>query len=142
MKSTCHERVVFRRIAKYHKLCSTDALPIACQSRSFFNYAAHHANGIHIDSGLRRADVYRRADKIRLCKRTRNGFNEFTIARTETLLDERTVAADKVYADRLGSTVKCFCVFYRIAAAYRNEHRDWSNADSLVYDGNTVFFRD
>ncbi len=60
----------------------------------------------------------------------------------KALLYERAIAADKVDADRLGSTIKCLGVFDRIAAADRDEHRDRSNADALINDGNTVFFRD
>ena len=142
MKRACHERIVFRRIAKYHQLGSADALAVLGQFCGFAHDLAHHGDGVHIDACLGGADVDGGADEVRLCERARDGFNQRAVSGAEAFLYQRTVAADKVDTDVLGGAVKRFGVFDRIAAADGGQHSDRRDADALVDDRNTVFLLD
>ena len=112
-------------------------------SRCFLHHAAHHFDSIHIDTGFCGTDIDGRADEVRFCQCSWNGFDEFPVAGRKTLLDERGITADKVDADRLCAALsRVMCVFYRITAGYCHQHGDRCNGNSLVYDGNTVFLFD
>ena len=58
VERSCHKGIVPRRIAEHNNLCAADRFLLTRQFRRTLDHIAHLAHGIHIDAGLRRADIY------------------------------------------------------------------------------------
>ena len=142
MKRACHKRIIFRRIAEDYQFGSADALPVACQLRCFLDHVAHHFDSVHVDAGFCGTNIDGRADEVRFCQCSWNGFDQFPVAGRKTFLHESGIPADEVDADLLCRLVKGMSVLDRITAGYCCQHGDRCYGNSLVYDGNTVFLFD
>ena len=52
MKSTCHKRIVIRRITEYNKLGTAKRIIFFCIFCRLFDDLAHQLDRIHVDTGL------------------------------------------------------------------------------------------
>ena len=114
MKRTCHKGVVLGHIGKHDQFGTAYRVAIGGKFSCFFDYFARFAHGFHIDAGFGGGNIHRRADLARLRKRIRYRLDKPSFALGASLLHQRTVASDKVYAERVGGTVKRFCDLYII----------------------------
>ena len=106
--------------------------------RRFLDDFTHPRHGVHIDTGLRRADVDARADNIRLRQRLRNCAQQLFIARCKALLHERREPADEVHTAGLRRLVhrqRKGHIVLRLAASGNQSHR--RHGDALVDDWDT-----
>ena len=143
VKRACHERIVLGCVAEYNQLCRADTVAVGGDLGGLPYYFAHHFYGVHIDSGFGRADVDRRADKLGFAESLRNTLDQRIVSACKALLNQRGVAADKVYAELLCRLVKGFGEFYNVLAlAGRGYHSNWSDRNSLVDDRYSVFVFD
>ena len=68
--------------------------------------------------------------------------DKLTVSCAEALLHQGAVAADKVNTHGLRRFVKSMSIFDRITAAGCHQHCDRGNADSFIYNGDTVLLFD
>ena len=99
---------------------------------------SHPRHRIHIDTGLRRADVDARTHDIRLRQRLRNCAQQLFITRRKALLHERREPTDEVHAAGLRGLVhreRKGHIVLRPAASGDERHR--CHGDALVDDRDT-----
>ena len=139
MECPSHKGVILWRIAEYHQLGRSNAVPVSGQPRRLADHFAHYPDRVHVDPGLGGADVHRRADKFRLCQRPRNGFDQFFIPCGKSFVYQSRIAADKVDPYFLCRPVQSQGVFYRISPGGRHQHGDRRYRNALVDDRDSVF---
>ena len=138
VERTRHKGVILNGVAEHDDLRASKAVLLACQMRRLLDDFSHPRHCIHIDTGLRRANVDARADNIRLRQRLRNCAQQLFIARCKALLHERREPADEVHAAGLRRLVhrqRKGHVVLRPAASGDERHR--CHGDALVDDRDT-----
>ena len=138
VERTRHKGVILNGVAEHDELRAAKAVLLACQMRRFLDDSSHQRHGVHIDTGLRRADVDARTHDIRLRQRLRNCAQQLFIARRKALLHERGKAADEVHAAGLRRLVhrqRKGHIVLRPAASGDERHR--CHGDALVDDRDT-----
>ena len=142
MEGTCHERIVFRSIAEYHQLGGTDTLAFLRQFGCFADCLTHHFHCIHVDAGLGGANIYGRTYEIGFRQSPWNCFNQSFVTCTETFVNQSAEAADEVDSYILCHPVQGLGILHRVAAAGSHQHGNRCDADSFIYDRNTVLLFD
>ena len=140
MEGSRHERIVARRIRKHHELRTANSLPIPGQLRRALDDLAHLPHAVHIDTGLGRAKIDRRADELRRRQCLRNGIDQRMIASRIALFNKCREAANEIDADLPGSPVHGLSyrhIGVRLAGLSRNRNR--RDRYAFMDDRNTVF---
>ena len=138
VERTRHKGVILNGVAEHDELRAAKAILLAREMRRFLDDFTHPRHGVHIDTGLRRADVDARTHDIRLRQRLRNCAQQLFIARCKALLHERGEAADEVHAAGLRRLVhrqRKGHIVLRLAASGDERHR--CHGDALVDDRDT-----
>ena len=127
MESTRHKGVILGNVRKHHQLCTAYRLLISGEICSFLDNAAHFSNSVHIYTRLGRRHVYRGADKVCFGKSVGDRLDKTRRICGKALLNQRAVAADKVYAESMRGSVKSFryanVILGRIFAAHERYRR-------------------
>ena len=140
MESTGHERIISRSIGKHYQLGTGNGITVTGQLGCPLDYLAHFPDSIHIDAGLGRAYIYRRAYEIGSSESLRNGLDEGTVAGSEALLYQSREAADEVDADFLCCTIHRLSDRHEaVSLAGLGSNSNGGNGHALVDDRNTVF---
>ena len=144
MESTCHKRVVIRRVAKYHQLGTAKGIllfgSLCCLKDDF----SHQLHGVHVDSGLCGTNVYRAAHPLSACKCPGNGTDQKLFCGGHSFAYKSSVSADKVYSNLFCSFVKSLGDGHKVlcglagSSAYQT-NRGYGN--SFIYNGNSVLGR-
>ena len=71
METARHEWIVVRNIAEGHEFHATVGIVVCGALGDVFDDMAEQLHRIHVDTGFRGANVYRRADDVRFGKRLR-----------------------------------------------------------------------
>ena len=140
MERTSHKRIIFRCITENDQLGRSNTLTICCQLCRFQNNVTHDTNRIHVDTASGGAYVDRRTQTSSYVQCFRNGTNQFQITRTESLVNQCGITADKVDTTGFSCTLQSLGELYRIflrACSCQHSNRCYSN--SLVDDRDTVF---
>ena len=142
VECACHEGVILNGIAEYNDLCRAEvAVVLGCLSGVADNLT-HHCNCVHVDTCTGGADVYGRTYVACFGKRFRNGLDKFQVAGGESLVDERRVTAEVVYAGAVSRALERLCELHGAALARRGYHCDRCNGDTLVDYRDTVLLFD
>ena len=107
VESACHKRIVFHGIGEDNEFCAADPAFLRGQCRSLTDDAAHHGDGVHIQTGACGADVYTRADVFRGAQRFGNGTDQFLIRDGHALMHKSGKTSDEIDPDRIGGTLHC-----------------------------------
>ena len=106
MKCARHKGVILHCVAENHKLGAAEAALLFRECCRFLHRLSHQGDGVHIDPRLGRADIDRRAHKIRAGQRFGDCGDQLPIGVRHALLHERGKAANKVNANIFGRAVK------------------------------------
>ena len=135
-----HEGVILYRIAEDHKLGAAKAALLFRERRRLFHRLPHQGDGVHVDSRLGRADIDRRAHKVRTGQRLGDRSDQLPIGVRHALLHKRRKTANKVNTDIFGRAVKRLGkrdIVFRLRRG--GDQRDGCDGNPLIDDGNAKF---
>ena len=101
-----HEGIVLHRVAKNDKFSAAETVPVGSRFGRLLDNFSHQPYGIHIDARLGRADIYRRTQSFGRSQYFRYALNESPLIIGHALVNERRIAAQKIYAELPGSIVE------------------------------------
>lgn len=98
---------------------------------------------VHVDAGLRGADIYGRAYVLRHVQGLGNAFDQGIVAGAKALLHQSGVAAQEIDAGALGGSFQGFGHFYRILGLMGGgDQGDGSHRDPLMDDRDSILLAD
>ena len=139
MESTCHKRVIIRCVTEYHKLGTAKGILLFGRLCGCKDDLAHQFYGIHIDTGLGGANIYRTADTLCLCHCLRNGADKKLLCRSHSLAYQCGISANKVNANFLGTFIQCSCDGHKI---FRFLTCSSANQSDRCYRNSFIYNRD
>ena len=145
MEGAGHERVIIRCITENDELRAGAGVGVCGTLCRFTNHLAHETNGVHIDTGLRGAEVDAGADDLGFGERLWDRTHQHLIRRGHALLADGRETAEEIDPDRLRSLVKGMGDLHEIRrglAGTAGRDGDRRDGDTLVDDRHTVLAAD
>src|SRR2546423_14009528 len=102
MKRARHERVVFDGIRETDEFCAGKAEAIPCALGGFLDQSTYPRDGIHVDARAGGRNVHRSTKTFSRGQRFWNRIQKIALVSCESLMNQRRVAAHKIYADVSG----------------------------------------
>ena len=118
MESSCHERIVVRRIAEYHQLGAAQGILICRCLRCLQDNISHQPDRIHVDPGPGGAQIHRAAHPLGLCQRLRDGADQQFICLCHPFGNSCRIAADEIDAHFFGCTVHGLSKGHKVLCAF------------------------